>query len=76
LAVERLAKARSEHEAAALRVNLESIRRRLAEIEYMHKPLATLLGPIDPEHDRIAWEAERNRIIRAAFYVVHGRFPE
>jgi hypothetical protein len=64
--------ARQEWEAASARMTVADIRKRLAEIKSQNLSLASLcqakIG--SPEY-----EAERERLYAAAFYVVVGRLP-
>jgi len=66
--------ARTERESAynlynyaGQKLELASIKERLAEIESQHEPIATLLT------EKLS---ERDRLCAIAFYVVIGRFPE
>lgn len=64
---EKVATARSEYNAASLKLDNANIRCRLAELESQHEPLASLLKePL----------GERERLYAAAFWVVVGRMPE
>jgi hypothetical protein len=61
--------ARANVETASSRLELASIKERMAELRSQYEPLSSLL----PEG---ASTADRERILAAIFYVVIGRFPE
>lgn len=63
--------ARAESSAAGLRVELCSIRARLAELQDQHEPLASECGDRSEGYDE-----KRRLMYRAAFYAVIGRWPD